>query len=190
MEASGRKHGALSCGTKLPRSSTFEWPGRIDDIRSWSRLVKHHAARFAATALAGSLSSRTWYSAHAHSLIATHQCVRIARDEALTVVSAITVRRRLTPSACTVDPLTAGRIRGPPRTQPASRLRHETTASDLHVLRGRRRIQQFAVGCAISKNVAQRILPAAGHTREELSVRIFGLYRFASCSRSTSVGRN
>jgi hypothetical protein len=100
--------------------ASLEWRGWIDNIRSWSRLVKHHGARFAATALAGPPSARTWYLAHAHSLIAT----RIARDEALTIC------RCCTASANTVSvhgrPFNGSRIRGPPRTQSASRLRHKS----------------------------------------------------------------
>jgi hypothetical protein len=115
--------------TAIVHDRTFEWRGSIDNIRSWSRAVRHRAATFAAMALAGSPSSRTWYLAHARSLIATHQCVWTARHEVLSVASAVAVPRRLTPSACTVAPLTAGRIRGPPRcayTQSASSLRHRS----------------------------------------------------------------
>jgi hypothetical protein len=140
MEASGRRHGAHSYGTKLPRSSAigfFEGAIGIDSIRSWSRVVRQRAATFAATALAGP-SSRTWHFAHARSLIAAHQLIRIA-DEALSVASAVAVARRLTPSVRTVDPLPPGRIRGPPRcanTQSASCLRHGSHGSPLHVLHG------------------------------------------------------
>ena len=114
--------------TAIVHNRIFEGRDWIDNIRSWSRVVGHRAATFAATALAGP-SSRTWYFAHAPSRIATHQRIRIARDEALSVASAVAVARRLTPSARTVDPLTAGRIRGPPRgayTQSASSLCHRS----------------------------------------------------------------
>jgi hypothetical protein len=118
--------GQHSYGTKLQRSSTIglsKGRGRIDNIRSLSRLVRHRAATYAA--LAGPPSSRTWCLAHARSLMATHQSIRIARDEALSVASAVAVARRLsevwlTPSACTVDPVTAGLMRGPPRCVPSS----------------------------------------------------------------------
>jgi hypothetical protein len=120
---------ARNQATAIVQDRTFEWRGRIDNIRAWSHVVRHRAATFAATALAGSPSSRTWYLAYARSLIATHQCAGIARDEALSVASAVAVPRWLTPPACTVDPLAAGRIRGPPRgayTQSASSLRHRS----------------------------------------------------------------
>jgi hypothetical protein len=115
--------------TEIVRNRTFEGRGWIGNIRSWSRLVRHRAATCAATALAGPPSSRTWYLAHARSFIATHQRARIAQDEALSVASTVAVPRRRTRSACMVDPLTAGRIRGPPRcahTQSASNLRHRS----------------------------------------------------------------
>jgi hypothetical protein len=73
--------------TAIVRYRTFEGRGWIDNIRSWSRVVRHRVATFAATALGGPPSSRTWYLAHTRSLIATHRCVRIARDEALNTVS-------------------------------------------------------------------------------------------------------
>ena len=80
--------------TAIVRNRIFEGRDWIDDIRSWSRVVAHRAATFAATALARP-SSRTWYLAHARSLIATHQRIGIARDEALSVASAAAVGRRL-----------------------------------------------------------------------------------------------
>jgi hypothetical protein len=126
--------------TAIVRNRTSEGGGWIANIRSWLRLVRHRAATFAATALAVRPSSRTWYLAHARSLIATHQRARVARNETLSVASAFAVARRLTPSSCTVDPLTAGRIRGPPRcahTQSASCFRHRSNGSALHVLHGR-----------------------------------------------------
>jgi hypothetical protein len=122
--------------TAIVHNRIFEGRDWIDNIRSWSRIVRQRAAIFAATALARP-SSRTWYFAYTRSLIATHQRIRIARDEALNVASAVAVARQLTPSARTVDPLTAGRIRGPPRcanTQSASCLRHGSRRSALHVL--------------------------------------------------------
>ena len=125
--------------TAIVRNRIFEGRDWIDNIRSWLRVVRQRAATFAATALAGP-NSRTWYFAHARSLIAAHQRIRIA-DEALSVASAVAVARRLTPSVRTVDPLTASRIRGPPRcanTQSASFLRHRSYGSDLHVCMARR----------------------------------------------------
>jgi len=130
--------------TAIVRNRIFEGRDWIDNIRFWSRAVRQRTATFAATALAGP-SSRTWYFAHAPSRIATHQRIRIARDEALSVASAVAVARRLTPSARTVDPLTAGRIRGPPRcasTQSASCLRHGSHGSALHVLHGRAAVRR------------------------------------------------
>ena len=150
MEASGRRTWRAflrNQATAIVRNRIFEGRDWIDNIRSWSRVVRQRAATFVATALAGP-SSRTWYFAHARSLIATHQRIGIARDEALSVASAVAVARRLTSSACTVDPLPAGRIRGPPRyanTRSASCLRHRSNGSALHVLHGhaavRRRLQ-------------------------------------------------
>jgi hypothetical protein len=141
--------------TAIVRSRTFEGRGWIENIRSWSRVVRHRAATFAATALAGPPSSRTWYLVQVRSLIVTDQRVRIARDEALSVASAVAVARRLTPSACTVDPL-----RGPrhcAHTRSASCLRHRTHGSALHVLHGQapvqRRLQRFAVTWVKLRNI-------------------------------------
>jgi hypothetical protein len=126
--------------TAIVRNWIFEGRNWIDNIRPRSRVVRQRAATFVATVLAGP-SSRTWYFAHALSLIATHQRLRIAGDEALSVASAVALAHRVTPSARTVDPLPAGRIRGPPRcanTQSASFLRHRSYGSDLHVCMARR----------------------------------------------------
>jgi hypothetical protein len=115
--------------TAIVCNRTFEGLGWIDNIRSWSRVVRYRAATFAATALAGPPSSRTWYLARARSLIVTHQRVPAARDEDLRVSSAVSVARPITPAACTVHLLTAGWIRGPPRrahTQSASCLRYRS----------------------------------------------------------------
>jgi len=107
---------------------TFERRGWIHNIGSWSRILTHRAATFAATALAGPPISRTSYLAH----VWCHSDASMYSDcqsESLSVASAVAVARRLTASACTVDSLAAGWIRGPPRcahAQSASSLRHRS----------------------------------------------------------------
>jgi hypothetical protein len=83
---------------------------------------------------------------HARSLIATHQRVRVARDEAEFGIT------RCGSASANTATVTAGRIRGPPRrahTQSASCFCHRSPRSALHVLHGRvavrRRLHQFAV---------------------------------------------
>jgi hypothetical protein len=63
------------------------------------------------------------------------------------------------PGAYLIDPLTAGRIRGPPRcahTQSASCIRHRSHGSALHVCTGaaaRRCLHRFAVSCVKLRNI-------------------------------------
>ena len=150
--------------TAIVRNRTFERCGWIDNIRSLSRLVRHRAATVAATGFAGPPKSRTWYLAHARSLMATHRPVRTARDEALGVASIVAVARPLTPSACTVDPLTAGRIRGPPRrahAQSASSLHHRSDgirAACLPVRRRRQAAPPSAI-CRHMREIAEHRIP-------------------------------
>jgi hypothetical protein len=113
--------------TVIVCSRTIEGCGWINSIRFWLRAVRHGAPRFAAVALTAPRSWRPRYLAYTHGLIATHRRVRIARDVLLTVASIATIGRRLTPTKCKIDPLAAGRIRGPPRcarAQSASNRRH------------------------------------------------------------------
>jgi hypothetical protein len=148
--------------TAIVRNRTFDGHSWIDNIRSWSRVVRHRAATFAATAIAGPPSLRAWCFAHARSLIATHRGVRIARDEALSGASTVAVARRLAPSGCTVHPLAAGRIRGPPRWRTCSTSVKPSSQKPRHPLctlcmgdaaDRQRRLQRFAVTRTKLRNI-------------------------------------
>src|SRR5215470_16722511 len=55
--------------TGIVRSRTFEGHAWIDNIRSWSHVVRYRAATLLAAALTGPLGWRTWYLADARGLI-------------------------------------------------------------------------------------------------------------------------
>jgi len=147
--------------TAIVHNRTFEGHGRIDNIRSWSRVVRHRAAKFSATALAGPPSPRTWYLAHTPSLIAMHQRVRTARDQAPSVASNVAVRRRLVPSARAVDLLMVGSETHQLThiLKSASCFRHRSHGSALCVLCGRTVVAAPLAICHLMCKIADHRIP-------------------------------
>jgi hypothetical protein len=192
--------------TVIVCSRTIEGYGWINSIGSWLRAVRHGAPRFAAAALTAPRSWRPRYLAYTRGLIATHRRVRITRDVALTVASIATIGRRLTPTKRKIDPLAAGRTRGPPRcarAQSASNRRHGNNGIRFSCFAGghSRQVPRSSAMCRrhtceiLGHRIANRDQPMSDHNlraaacRHEYTARVLrndSVSRCHSHTRGTS----